>query len=163
MAGLIQPRTDWKYRLSSLFRSQDVPLFPPPEIPTHKTKLRVLSLFDGIGTGLLALDRLNLCVEEYYSCEIDSDAISVTQQHFGDRITNLGDIRELTKEKLISLLPIDLLVGGSPCNDLSLANPKRKGIGGKLKTCNMSFFVLMCIILKICRGLVFYFLIFTAY
>lgn len=162
MTGLIQPRNDWKYRLSSLFRSQDVPLFPPPEIPIQKTKLRVLSLFDGIGTGLLALDRLNLCVEEYYSCEIDSDAISVTQQHFGDRITNLGDIRELTKDKLISILPIDLLIAGSPCNDLSLANPKRKGIGGKLQLV-ISVYVLMCVILKICLDLVFCFSTFSVY
>lgn len=76
------------------------------------------------------LEKLKICVEVYFACEIDEDALNVTQTHFGEHITHLGDVRELSEEKLRSLLPIDLLIGGSPCNDLSLANPNRKGLHG---------------------------------
>lgn len=70
-------------------------------------------------------------MDVYYSSEIDDDALNVTEMHFANRITNIGDVRQLTESKLKSLLPVDLLIAGSPCNDLSIANPKRKGIYGK--------------------------------
>ncbi|XP_034251362.1 DNA (cytosine-5)-methyltransferase 3C-like [Thrips palmi] len=93
-----------------------------------KKPLRVLSLFDGIGTGLLVLDNLGLEVEEYFSCEIDEDALSVLDYRFYGRMTHLSTVTNLTPHKLDSLGRIDLLIGGSPCNQLSLANPRRKGL-----------------------------------
>jgi len=79
-------------------------------------------------SGLLVLLKLGLDVEVYYASEIDEDALMVSSAHFGDRITYLGDVRGITKEKIQEIAPIDLLIGGSPCNDLSLVNPARMGL-----------------------------------
>lgn len=94
----------------------------------EKRPLRVLSMFDGIGTALLVLDTLGFEIEEYFSCEIDDAALAVLNFHFHGRIKHLGSVNTLTAEKLRSLGHIDLLLGGSPCNELSLANPCRKGL-----------------------------------
>lgn len=81
--------------------------------------------------GLLALEKLGICVETYYACEIDDAALNVVRKNFGERVINLGDVRQLTEDKLSAMPTIDLLIAGSPCNDLSLANPRRKGLYGK--------------------------------
>lgn len=75
--------------------------------PDHR--LRVLSLFDGIGTAKVVLDNLNLDVEVYYSVEIEEDAIQVVDLNHGDGVIHLGDIRSLTEEKVsrLSLRPHD--------------------------------------------------------
>lgn len=93
-----------------------------------KRRIRVLSLFDGIGTGLVALKHCNLIIDSYFACEIDPKAIDVTTYNHGYDIMQYGDVTQLTNEKLDAILPIHLLLGGSPCNELSLANPTRKGI-----------------------------------
>lgn len=77
------------------------------------------------------LDNLGLEVEEYFSCEIDDHALSVLDYRFYGRMTHLGSVTNLSPNKLNSLGRIDLLIGGSPCNQLSLANPGRKGLYGK--------------------------------
>lgn len=74
------------------------------------------------------LQKLGLVVEVYYASEIDVNALTISSSHFGDRITYLGDVRGITKEKIQEIAPIDLLIGGSPCNDLSLVNPARLGL-----------------------------------
>ena len=88
--------------------------------------MNVLSLFDGIAGARAALDRLGIeCT--YYASEIDKYAISIAQRNYPD-ICQLGDV------KLINpfLLPeIDLLIGGSPCQDLSLASHSKSGLGGE--------------------------------
>lgn len=71
-------------------------------------------------------------MDTYYASEIDPDALMVTTAHFGDRIVHLGDVQDITKEKIQEIAPIDLLIGGSPCNDLSLANPARLGLYGSI-------------------------------
>lgn len=76
------------------------------------------------------LRKLGLVVDVYYASEIDSDALMVSASHFGDRIVHLGNVKDITKEKIKEIAPIDLLIGGSPCNDLSLANPARLGLYG---------------------------------
>lgn len=76
------------------------------------------------------LQKLGLVVEVYYASEIDVNALTISSSHFGDRITYLGDVRGITKEKIQEIAPIDLLIGGSPCNDLSLVNPARLGLHG---------------------------------
>lgn len=76
--------------------------------------------------------KLGLVVDVYYASEIDPDALMVSASHFGDRIVHLGDVMDITREKIKEMTPIDLLIGGSPCNDLSLANPARLGLYGNL-------------------------------
>lgn len=73
---------------------------------------------------------LGIVVDVYYASEIDKNALTISSAHFGDRITYLGDVRDITKEKIQEIAPIDLLIGGSPCNDLSLVNPARLGLHG---------------------------------
>ena len=60
----------------------------------------MLSLFDGIGTAKVVLDKLNLDLEVYYSLEIEEDAIQVINLNHGDDVIHLGDVRSLTEEKV---------------------------------------------------------------
>lgn len=80
--------------------------------------MRVLSLFDGMGCGRLALDRAGFKVTKYCASEIDKYAMAVTQHHYHD-IIQLGDVRNVG-----GYLPFDLLIGGSPCQGFSLAGNK---------------------------------------
>lgn len=88
--------------------------------------INVLSLFDGISIAQLALKELNIPIDNFYASEIDNNTIKVTQNHFPDTI-QLGDIKQVDGK---SLQPIDLLVAGSPCQDLSSLRKDRKGLDG---------------------------------
>jgi DNA-cytosine methyltransferase len=79
--------------------------------------LVVLSLFDGMSCGQLALKKAGIKVKQYYAAEIDKYAIQVTQANFPDTI-QLGDV---TKVFAKDLPKIDLLIGGSPCQGFSFA------------------------------------------
>lgn len=88
---------------------------------------RVLSLFDGISCGRVALERANIPIEVYYASEIDKYAIQIAQKNYPDTI-QLGDINNIDFKEYIG--KIDLIMGGSPCQDLSIAG-KRKGLQGE--------------------------------
>lgn len=79
--------------------------------------MNVLSLFDGMSCGQLALVKAGIPYETYYASEIDKHAIKVTQHNFPNTV-QLGDI---TKVQGSSLPKIDLLIGGSPCQGFSFA------------------------------------------
>lgn len=81
--------------------------------------LNVLSLFDGISAGQLALKKSGLIVSEYYSSEIDKYAIQIANKNFPNTI-QLGDITKWT-EWNIDFSKIDLIIGGSPCQGFSFA------------------------------------------
>lgn len=81
--------------------------------------MRVLSLFDGISCGRLALERAGIDVEKYYASEIEPNAIKVTQTNYPDTI-QLGDVTKWY-EWNIDWSSIDLLIGGSPCQGFSTA------------------------------------------
>ena len=83
--------------------------------------INVLSLFDGMSCGQIALERLGIKVNKYYASEIDPYAISVTQYNYPDTI-QLGDIREIKGK---GLGHIDLIVGGSPCQGFSFSQRNR--------------------------------------
>jgi DNA-cytosine methyltransferase len=87
--------------------------------------MNVLSLFDGISCAYVGLQRAGIKIEKYYASEIDKNAIIVSKRHVPCRI-DLGDIRTITSLDDT----IDLLVGGSPCQDLSIAKKGRKGLEG---------------------------------
>ncbi|XP_076394477.1 DNA methyltransferase 3 isoform X4 [Megachile rotundata] len=125
---IVRPRSNWKDKIIDMFRTVSNSVVRSVQHSQHGRKIRVLSLFDGLSTGLLVLQKLGLAVDVYYASEIDPDALLVSASHFGDRIVHLGDVRGITKEKIKEIAPIDLLIGGSPCNDLSLANPARLGL-----------------------------------
>lgn len=86
--------------------------------------MNVLSLFDGIGGCRQALKELNIDCK-YYASEIDIYAIQVAKANHSD-IEHIGDVREVKEYS-----NIDLLIGGSPCQDLSIAKKDRKGLEGK--------------------------------
>lgn len=79
--------------------------------------LNVLSLFDGISGGQVAINRLGIKYYVYYASEIDKYAIKVTQKNYQNTI-QLGDVRNI---KGSDLPKIDLLIGGSPCQGFSFA------------------------------------------
>lgn len=94
--------------------------------------MKILSLFDGISCARVALDRAGLKVDAYYASEIDKYAIQISQKNYPD-IKQMGDIKGLCSEEgLRRWLPdIDLMIGGSPCQDLSIAKKDRKGLSGE--------------------------------
>lgn len=82
--------------------------------------MNVLSLFDGISVGRLALDRANIKYNNYFSSEIDEYAIRIAQKNYPDTI-QLGDIEQINTS---SLPKIGLLIGGSPCQGFSVAGER---------------------------------------
>lgn len=79
--------------------------------------MNVLSLFDGMSCGQIALNELGTFPDKYYACEIDKFAIAQTKLNFPGTIM-LGDVTKLDVSKLEK---IDLLIGGSPCQSFSFA------------------------------------------
>lgn len=79
--------------------------------------INVLSLFDGISCGQVALERAGIEVNKYFASEIDKHAIKVTQSNYPNTI-QIGDV---TKVRGTDLPKIDLLIGGSPCQGFSFA------------------------------------------
>lgn len=89
--------------------------------------MNVLSLFDGISCGQIALERANIKVDKYYASEIDNNAIKVTQHNYPDTI-QIGDVTKIKYKDNILYTEngkyenkIDLLIGGSPCQGFSNA------------------------------------------
>ena len=82
--------------------------------------MNVLSLFDGISCGRVALERAGIQIDKYYASEIDNTASAISEKNYKD-IIRLGDV---TKWREWELSKIDLLIGGSPCQGFS-----RAGIG----------------------------------
>ena len=94
-----------------------------------KEKINVLSLFDGMSCGQIALNKVGIEYENYFASEIDKYAIQVTQKNFPNT-KQLGSVTELDGTKLPK---IHLMYGGSPCQDLSSSNvwTEQKGLEGK--------------------------------
>ena len=92
--------------------------------------MNVVSLFNGMNTGRQALENVGIKVNKYYSSEIKPYAIELTQHHFPDTI-QLGDVTKW-KDWDIDWQSIDLILSGSPCQDLSSAGKRgiRAGING---------------------------------
>ena len=84
---------------------------------TGSTGLNVLSLFDGMSCGRIALERLGIKVENYFASEIDKYAIQVAKHNF----PNTKHIGSVIDVKGSDLPKIDLLIGGSPCQGFSFA------------------------------------------
>jgi site-specific DNA-cytosine methylase len=79
--------------------------------------MNVLSLFDGMSCGQIALDQLGIPVDKYFAAEIDKFAIKVAKANYPDMV-HLGDVRDVQPDDLPK---INLLIGGSPCQGFSFA------------------------------------------
>jgi DNA (cytosine-5)-methyltransferase 3A len=90
--------------------------------------MNVLSLFDGISVARYAFDLIGIPVKNYYSSEIEKHAITVSKKNYPN-IIRLGSVIDLSANIIPE--PIDLLIGGSPCQDLSIAKKDRKGLEGE--------------------------------
>ncbi|KAG7224387.1 hypothetical protein INR49_004729, partial [Caranx melampygus] len=131
--GALTPREDWSIRVQELFANNSAMEFEPhrvyPSIPANQRRpLRVLSLFDGIATGYLVLKDLGFKVETYVASEVCEDSVAVATVNHERKIIHVGDARFITETNIEQWGPFDLLIGGSPCNDLSIVNPIRKGL-----------------------------------
>ncbi|XP_062296593.1 DNA (cytosine-5)-methyltransferase 3A-like isoform X6 [Scomber scombrus] len=131
--GLLERRTDWPCRLQHFFANNhdqdfDPPKLYPPVMVEKRKPIRVLSLFDGIATGLLVLKELGIHVDRYIASEVCEDSITVGIVRHQGRIMYVGDVRNVTRKHIHEWGPFDLVIGGSPCNDLSIVNPARKGL-----------------------------------
>ncbi len=111
--------------------------------------INVLSLFDGMSCGQIALNNLGIKVNNYFASEIKKHAIKVTQHNFPNTI-QLGSVLDVKSSELPK---IDLLIGGSPCQDFSSANKEKLGLQGEksglfyeylrlLKECEPKYFLL---------------------
>ena len=111
--------------------------------------INVLSLFDGMSCGRIALQKAGIKVNQYFASEIKPHAIKVTQHNFPNTI-QLGSVLDV---KASDLPKIDLLIGGSPCQDFSSANKEKLGLQGEksglfyeylrlLKECEPKYFLL---------------------
>jgi len=88
--------------------------------------INVLSLFDGISCGQVALERARIEVDNYFASEIDLNAIKITNKNYPNTL-HAGDVTKIQSKNLID---IDLLIGGSPCQSFSNAG-SRTGFDGK--------------------------------
>ena len=79
--------------------------------------INVLSLFDGMSCGQIALEKVGIEVDNYYASEIDKDAIQVTQKNYPNT-KQIGSVEFVNGNNLPK---IDLLIGGSPCQGFSFA------------------------------------------
>uniref|UniRef100_A0A8C9SFW5 DNA (cytosine-5-)-methyltransferase n=1 Tax=Scleropages formosus TaxID=113540 RepID=A0A8C9SFW5_SCLFO len=133
--GVLSCRPDWSVRVQEFFVNNSAMEFEPHRVypsipPSQRRPLRVLSLFDGIATGqcYLVLKDLGFKVERYIASEICEDSIAVGMIKHEGKIEHVNDVRNITKKHIAEWGPFDLLIGGSPCNDLSMVNPARKGL-----------------------------------
>lgn len=99
--------------------------------------MNVLSLFDGMSCGRIALERTGVKVDKYYASEIKANGIKVSKENYPD-IIQIGDVTKVSyKEGVLYTengqfeINIDMLIGGSPCQDLSIAKADREGLKGE--------------------------------
>lgn len=89
--------------------------------------MNILSLFDGASCGQIAANKADLVIDNYYASEIDESAIIVTQSQYPGT-KQIGDVRTVSVSEL-PFIP-DLIIGGSPCQDISSLKKNNKGLDG---------------------------------
>lgn len=89
--------------------------------------MKVLSLFDGISCGMVALERAGIPVDEYIAYEIEPHAIKISEKNY-PQIKHCGDV---TTADFTQYKGFDLILAGFPCQDLSINKANRQGLKGK--------------------------------
>ncbi|MCK4621279.1 MAG: DNA (cytosine-5-)-methyltransferase [Desulfuromonadales bacterium] len=116
--------------------------------------MKVLSLFDGMSGGMIALERAGIEVDEYYASEVDKHAQIVSEANY-PQIKRLGDVQHINYQMLPE---IDLLIGGSPCQGFSFAGKQLNFSDSRsalffefihaLKTVKPKYFMLENVVMK---------------
>uniref|UniRef100_A0A4W3HMJ6 DNA (cytosine-5-)-methyltransferase n=1 Tax=Callorhinchus milii TaxID=7868 RepID=A0A4W3HMJ6_CALMI len=125
--GLLRRRDDWPSRLQLFFANNHDQEFDELNGRLHLIvlyRLNSICLF----AGLLVLKDLGIHVERYIASEVCEDSITVGMVRHQGKIMYVGDVRNVTRKHIKDWGPFDLVIGGSPCNDLSIVNPARKGL-----------------------------------
>ncbi|KAB0791185.1 hypothetical protein PPYR_05848 [Photinus pyralis] len=123
--GVLSIRPDHILRIDKMFdEGNQIPLVNAPSI--SGSKIRVLSLFDGISTGFFALSKLGIEMDAYYASETDKGCINVSAHSSSGKVINVGDITSITEEDVKRMSPIHLVIGGPPCIEADLDNRKAK-------------------------------------
>uniref|UniRef100_A0A671UZL2 DNA (cytosine-5-)-methyltransferase n=1 Tax=Sparus aurata TaxID=8175 RepID=A0A671UZL2_SPAAU len=120
--GLLRRRDDWPCRLQHFFANNHEQEFEPAKLYTpvaaeKRKPIRLVRYFD-----------LGIQVDKYVASEVCEDSITVGMVRHQGRIMYVGDVRNVTHKHIEEWGPFDLVIGGSPCNDLSIVNPARKGL-----------------------------------
>ena len=105
--------------------------------------MNILSLFDGISCGRLAFEMSEIKVNKYYASEIYNKAIEISDKNWDD-ITQIGDVKNINKEFIMSLPKIDIIIGGFPCKNLSITvannNNHNQGLRGEYSSLFYDFY-----------------------
>lgn len=152
-------RDDEGHAKASLLRSKILERMQTFNFVTTKT-MKVLSLFDGISCGRVALERAGIKIDKYFASEIDKYAIQVSKKNWPD-IVHIGDVKNVSNNMVVydennnrhEICDIDIIIGGSPCQDLSIAKSNGKGLQGEksglffeyvrlLKECKPKYYLL---------------------
>ncbi|XP_060595930.1 DNA (cytosine-5)-methyltransferase 3A-like isoform X2 [Ruditapes philippinarum] len=129
--GALVPRADWEDELVRFFNPEFEQVTVSPVLESQSTrKLRVLSLFDGMGYVKVALDQLHLDIEKYFAVESDVTGKQISNKQFKSDIVEIGDFNTITREKLKEICPIDLVVARPPTEDLDITNRDHEGFNG---------------------------------
>ena len=85
--------------------------------------MNVLSLFDGMACGRIALEKAGIHVDKYFSSEIDKYAMQIAKKNYPD-IIHVGDVQDVMYPETFDGHKIDLIIGGSPCQGFSFAGQR---------------------------------------
>uniref|UniRef100_A0A8C9TCB3 DNA (cytosine-5-)-methyltransferase n=1 Tax=Scleropages formosus TaxID=113540 RepID=A0A8C9TCB3_SCLFO len=118
--GVLSCRPDWSVRVQEFFVNNSAMEFVRGLSCCCTPVIRP--------AGYLVLKDLGFKVERYIASEICEDSIAVGMIKHEGKIEHVNDVRNITKKHIAEWGPFDLLIGGSPCNDLSMVNPARKGL-----------------------------------
>ncbi|KAH3859337.1 uncharacterized protein LOC127871820 [Dreissena polymorpha] len=126
--GQLVTRPDWPLKMVKFFLPSIIPQMKDIQCAAPKKRIRVLSLFDGIGIAHVALADLHLDMEVYYAAETNMAATLVSSRQ--QDVRHLGNVLDINTAKLQDIGPIDLLIGQPPTADLATNRIDRKGFNG---------------------------------
>uniref|UniRef100_A0A8C1UAG4 DNA (cytosine-5-)-methyltransferase n=1 Tax=Cyprinus carpio TaxID=7962 RepID=A0A8C1UAG4_CYPCA len=125
--GVLKKRHDWSLKLQEFFvndNGQEALVI----LNANQSDFLNFYLFFYLNLGYLVLRDLGFKVDVYIASEVCEDSISVGVVRHEGKIQYVHDVRNISRKNIAEWGPFDLVIGGSPCNDLSIVNPARKGL-----------------------------------
>uniref|UniRef100_A0A8C1UA15 DNA (cytosine-5-)-methyltransferase n=1 Tax=Cyprinus carpio TaxID=7962 RepID=A0A8C1UA15_CYPCA len=125
--GVLKKRHDWSLKLQEFFVNDNGQEFVMI-LNANQSDFLNFYLFFYLNLGYLVLRDLGFKVDVYIASEVCEDSISVGVVRHEGKIQYVHDVRNISRKNIAEWGPFDLVIGGSPCNDLSIVNPARKGL-----------------------------------